>query len=83
MFHDLPCVQTAIAKPLEHGFTTIQRNLDSTEADSKKQLINHIVDGWGSARPETLFAELPISVSNISLGSEESPIANAINGLAW
>ncbi len=52
----------------------------------RKQLLNHIVDGMASARPQAVYAEYPSSSKDYSAGFTKltyGTFANAINGLAW
>jgi len=50
------------------------------------QLLNHIVDCVASSRPQTLYAEFPVSRTSYDEGCLEftyAKFANAINIIAW
>ena len=52
----------------------------------RSQLLNNIVDGIATIRPQALYGELPISLSSYEAGYRKvtyHALANAINGIAW
>ncbi|KAI9654966.1 MAG: hypothetical protein M1821_005719 [Bathelium mastoideum] len=52
----------------------------------KKQLLNHIIDGFANVRPEQAWAKIPRHMQDYSQGSRKVTyrmFANAINGTAW
>ncbi|TGO33876.1 hypothetical protein BHYA_0223g00080 [Botrytis hyacinthi] len=56
------------------------------DAPTKKQLLNNIIDGMARARPNALWAVIPISSTSYSEGFRRvtySALANAVNDIAW
>lgn len=52
----------------------------------RKQLLNNIVDGLAHARPNALYAEVPISPTTYEAGYRKityGDLANAVNAVAW
>lgn len=52
----------------------------------RKELLNHIIDGYARDEPERLYAEIPLSPITYAAGLRKvtyAAFANAINGMAW
>ncbi|CAG8971674.1 hypothetical protein HYALB_00003142 [Hymenoscyphus albidus] len=52
----------------------------------RKQLLNHIIDGFAQTRPESVWAKVPKNSTSYNAGYRKITyklMANAVNGLAW
>ena len=57
-----------------------------SQLEHRKQLLNHLVDGMASVRPESVWAKIPRDSFSYEAGYRKVTyklMANAVNGLAW